>query len=422
MKLTFKGTFFTFLLIINFSGCGSFHQSANKPENITGQQATIVEPTIQAPRENSYVVETRAPLASEQISSTPAVKIPAHLPHSLYFLADDTNGNDQIWRMDKNFGGITVLTEEVNGIEDFDVSPSNGYLAYLTNNKIVITNSDGKYIRLLIEGQQYDNNTWYETPRVTSPLWSPDGRMISFGYKGLKLANEDGSNIHLVIENKYETAENGFILPVELYSPAAWSPDGTRLLVEIGFMRGGSKGILTLADSSFLHFTGMDLCCQAVWSPDGSRIYATGVVYEIGRAIWGSEMWVYDTKNGIGTQLIPMDSADGGYNYSDSPLATETEIYIGFNRLKSKIGYNIPTNLIKFPIDSPGKMISLRPDSQYLSEVLWAPDASLIIGVLPPPGAGVYPSHGPIVLIYPDARPIQALKADGHHLVWGLNN
>ena len=176
------------------------------------------------------------------------------------------------WRMDKNGSEIAVLMRS-KWIESYDISRSNGLLAYLTNNRIVIADSEGKIIRILVEGPPNDGkDIWYITQRVSSPLWSPDGSQISYGYNGLNLANPDGSNLRLLLQNKYKTMEGDLVIVEEVYGPAAWSPDGKKLLVNIGYYEGGSKGLINLSDNSLLRFTGGDLCCSSVWSPDGSRI------------------------------------------------------------------------------------------------------------------------------------------------------
>lgn len=403
----------TSVLII--SGCIVAPVPENNPDN-PAKLATIIEETIQSMQaSNTVVTTTPQPQETEQATDTLEMSTPSLLPHSLYFLAPGTNGKEQIWRMEKDGSGIVVLTAEANGIAGYDISPSSGLLAYLTNNRIVIADGEGKIIRILIEGPPNDgNDIWYVTQRVGSPVWSPDGNQISYGYNGLNLSNPDGSNLRLLLQNKYKTMEGGLIIVEEVYGPAAWSPDGKKLLVNIGYYEGGSKGLLNLSDNSLLRFTGGDLCCSSNWSPDGSRIVTTSAAYAA-----GSDMWVYDTSNGVGIQLIPMQAADGKFNYADFPFVFGTDVYFGFTSFETEMQQNSPLTLSRISMNNPADRVTLRQDSQDLLELLWASDASLAIGVLPSPGETGYPGHGPVVLIYMDDRPIQALTADGHYLRWG---
>jgi hypothetical protein len=415
MIKTIRSAVIILFIVVISTGCIFSPAPVQSPDN-NAQLATMIQETIQS-MQGSIPNVTDTPILSETEQATTTIEpgTPSLLPHSLYFLAPGTNGKDQIWRMDKNGSGITELTSESNGVEGYDFSESSGLLAYLTNNRIVIADREGKIISILIEGSPNDGkDIWYVTQRVSSPLWSPDGSQISYGYNGLNLVNPDGSNLRLLLQNKFKTLEGDLIIVEEVYGPAAWSPDGKKLLLNIGYYEGGSKGLISLSDNSLLRFTGGDLCCSSVWLPDGSRIITTGAAYAP-----GSDMWAYDTSNGAGFQLIPMQATDGKFNYVDFPFAYGSDIYFGFTSYDTEMQQNSPLTLSRIPLNNPTEKVSLRLDSQNLLELLWAPEASLAIGVLPSPGETGYAGHGPVVLIYLDDRPIQALTPDGHYLRWG---
>ena len=117
--------------------------------------ATMIQETIQSMQGN-IPTTTTSPGSPEPEEPTATLEshVPSLFPHTIYFLAPGTNGKDQIWRMDKNGSGISVLTAEANGIENYDFSKSNGLLAYLTNNRIVIADSEGKIIRSSLKAHQ----------------------------------------------------------------------------------------------------------------------------------------------------------------------------------------------------------------------------------------------------------------------------
>ena len=135
---------FILIIVLIISGCIGAPVPASNPDN-TSKLATMVEETIQSMQESVPEVTTSPiPPETEQATATLETSTPSLLPHALYFLAPGTNGKDQIWRMEKDGSGISVITAEANGITGYDISPSSGLIAYLTNNRIVITDNDWK--------------------------------------------------------------------------------------------------------------------------------------------------------------------------------------------------------------------------------------------------------------------------------------
>ena len=90
-----------------------------------------------------------------------------------------------------------------------------------------------------------------------TPVWSPDGATIAFSYDGLNLYALSTGVVNKVLENQIDTSA-GFPVVRDLYSPSRYSPDGSKLLINIGFYESGTFGIYHPADNTLLRITRAD--------------------------------------------------------------------------------------------------------------------------------------------------------------------
>ncbi|PYP18739.1 MAG: hypothetical protein DMD54_04535, partial [Gemmatimonadetes bacterium] len=125
------------------------------------------------------------------------------------------------------------------------------------------------------------------------PLWSPDGRQITFGR-----CNDTGCDV-VVIDadgsNERTILHGGF--------PGAWSPDGNRIAL-------GADGVYIVnVDGSGLTKIS-DISSVRGWSPDGREILLSGD--QDGDA----EIYAYNVDNGGTVQLTHNSAADQGQTYS----------------------------------------------------------------------------------------------------------
>ena len=413
-QLVKRGLVFA-LLILLISACRLFSLPTTAVDVNPTKLADNFEAITEAEQEAIPVSPSGEPVISDNASKNNQDQPHNLLPFSLYYLSAGTDGTHQIWRMESNAKDTIPITLEEYGVDGFDISIDAGKIAYLTNNQIIISDLGGKFIRSLVVSQPNNGeDDWFITNRVSVPKWSPDGNLIAYGLNGLVLSNADGSNTRTVLQNEVTTLNDGYTIIKEGYSPHSWSPDGKKLLVNILYFEGGSKGLYYPEDGSFLRLSGGDLCCFASWAPDSNKIYTSGKLY-----YFSSDMWEYSAATGHGTQLIPEKNDDGTFNFADFPFATDTHLFYGYASFTGEPPNSIPLTIYNAPILNPAENNPLRSDAQFLTEMLWAPDASLVLGVQPPPGGPVYPNHGPVVLIYPDDTPIQPLLADGYHIRWG---
>ena len=74
------------------------------------------------------------------------------LPRSFYYLGTDSAGLTQVFRMERDGTTEHQITSEPVNVSDFDVSQSDGSVAYVANNQLMWINADGSNRHLLIDG------------------------------------------------------------------------------------------------------------------------------------------------------------------------------------------------------------------------------------------------------------------------------
>ena len=141
---------------------------------------------------------------------------------------------------------------------------------------------------------------------------------MAYGYKGLNLYSVSSGASNLVIENQIEDS-GGFPFPRELYWPERYSPDGTKLLITLGYYEGASAAIYDPASNSSVRLTGAEgalICCdETVWSADGSSIYSASAAM----GMFNSGLWKVDPSTGAVTTLFTSNFDSGSFLYADEP-------------------------------------------------------------------------------------------------------
>lgn len=194
---------------------------------------------------------------------------PGVLPQAAYFLAE---ADGQIWRLDPDGRTLTQITHERAAITEFDVSPADGALVYITENTLIRTDAEGGQRTVLLIGPAL---TGAEGEGVTStlrgPVWSPDGRQIAYGLNGVNLLPAEGGTSQMIQPSDPVPASR---VLARFYRPYAWSPDGARLVLLVNFWQEGlvyAVKDLSQPDSEPLEIT--TACCEPVWSRDSQSLY-----------------------------------------------------------------------------------------------------------------------------------------------------
>ena len=376
------------------------------------QAATAVAQTLSAVSPAPTALASPAP--TQQPAATAARSV---LPRPLYYLSKDKGSLLQVFRMAQDGKTVQQITFEPANVDQFDVSPVDGSVAYSSNNQLILVDSNGAGRRILVDGGPVDMNARFLNG-LGSPVWSVDGKTIAYSHQGLNFYSLDDGGISKVLENKIDNTP-GFPMPLELYAPVQYSPDGTKLLIRIGFYEGGAFGIYRLADNTVIRFSRPDgnmVCCELRWVPDSSGLYAASA--SLGMV--DSGLSYLDASSGKVTILLPGSAPDTTYNFAAGPqVGRDGKLYFFFNNLPQiPTASHTPLYLVRSDTDGATGRTQLKPDAyNNINEVLWAPDASLAI-VVGGPTDDVF-AGGSAEIVYPNDQPNLVLLDFAQEVRWG---
>jgi len=229
----------------------------------------------------------------------------------------------------------------------------------------------------------------------------------------------DSGVSNLVLENQLDDLGNGGIFPKELYSPARYSPDGTKLLVTLGYYEGASSAIYNLAGGSLVRLTGGEgalICCgREVWTPDSSAYYAASST----TGMFNAGLWRVDASNGQVTTLFTSSYEGNIFNYAGNPyLAPDGQLYYFFFTSNTEINTRTPLQLARSTPDGITGRTILRPDTfELMNEALWAPDANFVVVAFAPIQDVYY--GGQAEVTYLDGRSSVVLTTFAQDMKWG---
>ncbi len=184
------------------------------------------------------------------------------LPSPLYFLSN-RSGSRQIWRLETDGTTVTQVTNETSEVDAYDISPADGSIAYVSQNQLILIRRDGTDRRVITDFGERNGG---------SPVWSTDG-LLAYATDGIRVYDPSTGEDRQLIANQ----TGGGPATLAVYSPRAWSPDGSKLLVTIGYYEGAALGILSAADGSVLA-TG-PYVDMFTWKNDSQAVYLASAVY-----------------------------------------------------------------------------------------------------------------------------------------------
>jgi hypothetical protein len=361
---------------------------------------------------------TGIPQAGLTPSATPSTS--SLLPHSLYFLNADAAAHLQIFRLATNGTTLTQLTSEPADVNYFDVNQNDGRIVYISNNQMLLINADGSGRTMLLDGGVQNVNNPFLT-NIQSAVWSPNGETIAYGFGGLNLYAIATRVSNRVLENQTRDIGNGLIFPDELYWPDRFSPDGTKLLITLGYYEGASAAIYYPASDSLVRLSGNEgaqICCgDEEWTADSSTLYSANP----SMGMFSSGLWRINAANGQVTTLIPGDAGNNTFNFPDEPiLAPDGQLYFFFTNQPAGDDFisRPPLQLVRSAADGVTGRTALRPDIfDKMNEALWSPDASFVIVALATNDQMYF--GGQAEIVYVDGRPRVMLTPFARDMKWG---
>ena len=345
------------------------------------------------------------------------------LPHSLYFINNDSIGVAQVFRLGTDGKSLTQITSEPSPVGSYDASPVDGSVVYVANNQLVLINADGSGRRMLVDGGPIDPANPFITS-LTSPVFSPDGQTIAYSKQGLILYSLATGASNTVLEEMTTDPATGAPVPSRVFIPQTYSPDGTRILITAAIPNsdGFAQQIYTIASDSTVDAAGGEgarLCCGGqAWAADSSALFTGSATL----GMFGSGLWRIDSATGNVFTLLPTEAGGGIYNLAKDPyLAPDGQLYFFFATAPSPDGFinRGPLQMVRSGPDGVTGRTVLRPDSFLLmNESLWAPDASFVIAAMAP--ADTVFAGGQLNLYYIDpSQPPLFLLPFGQQLKWG---
>ena len=260
---------------------------------------TILEPTTNARREIMTGVKAYSwgPLPVTEVAGL-------SLPADLYFLGRDSAGITQLWMLPANGSPARQLTLEPRSVLDFTIAPDGSRMTYTAGGSLIVANVDGS------GGEEL--SPVVERPGAgAQPAWSPDGQLIAFVRDGIWVVPANGGARTELLTDNFD--ENTPPDEVAVYLNPRWSPDGTMLLIDIGYYEGRGLALLPITGGEALPLP--TLATQGAWLPDGRLL-----VWDYGHAYTEPGLYLVDPAN-LNEYTTILDST---WNILDAmPLAAE---------------------------------------------------------------------------------------------------
>jgi hypothetical protein len=183
------------------------------------------------------------------------------MPDNLYYLAADAQGIAQVWQLPQTGDALRPLTAESVDVTAYAISPDQREIAYITADKLIITDLDGADRRSVATLQTGDLPPSLDWNRTGTQLAFNDGR-------GVWTVPADGSQPQRVLATNQPPDNQTGPVDVQLYIDPRWSPGDTRVLVGIAHWEGGGLGVIDVATGNITLLPNLS-GSQGRWTADG---------------------------------------------------------------------------------------------------------------------------------------------------------
>jgi hypothetical protein len=399
------------------------------PNNEISTQAPYPYPpsfsnSTPSPTSRTIIFPTRTPTKIPTPTSTPTLfALAKPLPAPLYFISLAGERGWQVLRLERDGSKVTQITHEKRGVSAFDVA-ANGRLAYLSNNILVVTDARGGLGKVLVRGVPLptgDNASDENFIQLSSPVWSPDSKLIAFSMGETWLANPASGELIRVTKERSAEQRLGELT----YVPVGWTPDGSKIILKIEPPRYGHGGEGPPWGLGFV-----DPQANAV--PINPGTLGCGIdtceysILKNGQVLLGglnsAGLWMIDPRTGQKVSLLPEQDPQKPPNYPTIRWPKQSPDH---RILFFRYGGTEATPLMMLayanekpmPIPYPkGVIIIGQTDALAMNEALWSDDAQMVLISL----GGFW--HGNPVPIYQmsalDGKVTQ-INVLGFNLRWG---
>lgn len=304
------------------------------------------------------------------------------IPQAVYYLRG-RDASSQVWRLDLDGGGAEQITEEESGAEQFSVSPADGTLAILSDNQLFLVDPEGGERRLIADARHvYPNSEDYAfRGLISDPVFSPDGAMLAYAFDGVHLYELASGEDQHVLTNLGNLLGETFVFTKETYAPGSWSPDGSKLLIIMGYFEGSTLAVMdpdAKQPYTRLRSNG-PVCCTFVWSADSQAVLVANPYYT--GDIPG--LWRYAAATGEEELLVTGVDEKGTSHFVGWPFQFKNGTLYYFHAAIEQFSpeEGIPLSLVRHT--DVGSFAPVQPETFTNYEVLWAIDGSFALAVGP---------------------------------------
>jgi len=375
---------------------------------------TPAPPTAAPPTETStpepISTEPSAPTAAPEATPTPEAA--ALLPAPLYFL--DSAG--QIMRLEIDGVTLSQIAHAAAAVTDFAVSQVTGQVAYVSGNELYLADAAGADPAVILTGPGPTTGASGGSAEIHSLHFSPAGGRIAFALEGVQIIDLATRATSIVQPDDAPGPGAG------AYFPIAWSPDGTRLLI--------NRAFYTTAGTLQINAVGYDsvvslgaACCQPAWSASGQYVYVSGPYYGPRQEPGLRRYQSYDAA--AETLIAFTPGSDALSLVAFARQLADGNLY-AFFRATTTTEYTARSGLLDFVMvrsaaDGVTDRVELRTDTHTLQEALWADDGR---GAVIAEATGGATTGRPLLWLPSGGGPALTLPAEvpadsQGHLQWG---
>ncbi len=403
-------------------------------ESLAGGEATpgngaeaVAQPAQEKSPTAPSIVPTRTAIPEVVATALPPTPTPTplpsiSLPSPLYFIAD-AGGVSQIFRLAANGSSLVQVTSEKHPVTAFDVNPADGRLAYISDNSLFLINADGSKRSTLVYGQSLpalDDPSYWKL-LLASPVWSPDGGLLAYAQEGIQVIDPDTTVTKRIEPNLYVPSQPE---RTRIYSPLAWSPEGTRIAVSVMRSTCSTLGIVFATGYSTIDQIAIP-GGYPIWSSDGLSLLVSSPFADCTCGS-GSGLYQVDPANGKSNVILGglvQNNASSAFVGWPKLMSDGTLLYF-YGELKGPACTPVwPSAVPLAMVVSPGlgktaSRIELRTDSYIIGEALWAPDGSL--AVIRDLTQDAQAEFSPLLILNGDGSLAIELSMPGRNLRWGV--